>query len=503
MGFSAENMALGESDCCGESICVGTASQNPNVDKKCDRNTLTASKSSNCTCETDINENLGSSFSSKTSSIKGSKLDTATGLGFYFSIYLAALKCNIIIKARQKGATASEYGLVFGILPATVFIISPFFGAKMSSLGPIRVFIGGVFTTGFGCIIFGLLNQIEGRVPFILTSLFVRVVEAIGDAAFETASFTLIAAAFPQSIGTSMALLEVSYGIGHIVGPALGGTMYQIGGYSLPFAVIGSLLVSSSIATYFFFPGLKEINVKSETALESFEVPSQEVESSPPVVLGGFSIFRILKIPVIAIAAYSIIAAMTSVGVLSCNLEHHLEQFQLNKLQIGAVFILNGGVYAVTAPVWGWICDRTEDQKLITLAGAVFTILGFIFIGPIPYFPLDTTLPMSCIGLVLFGVGLAGILVPSFIQILKDAIANGYPDDISTYGLVSSVWTSMSAAGPVVVVLGDWVGFRWSTVFVIAGMVVLMILLAGYYAALCRLTATSQNLTRNKVDGQL
>ncbi|ODM95539.1 hypothetical protein Ocin01_11153, partial [Orchesella cincta] len=96
--------------------------------------------------------------------------------------------------------------------------------------------------------------------------------------------------------------------------------------------------------------------------------------------------------------------------------------FQLNKLAVGAVFILNGGVYAVTAPVWGWICDHTDHQKLITLAGAIFTILGFIFIGPVPYFPYDTTLPMSCVGLALFGLGLAAILVSAFLQVLKDAM---------------------------------------------------------------------------------
>ncbi|ODM95540.1 MFS-type transporter SLC18B1, partial [Orchesella cincta] len=57
--------------------------------------------------------------------------------------------------ARQKGATASEYGLVFGIFEATVFIMSPIYGAKMGSLGPTRVFNWGIFTTGFCCIIFG------------------------------------------------------------------------------------------------------------------------------------------------------------------------------------------------------------------------------------------------------------------------------------------------------------------------------------------------------------
>ncbi|CAL8142736.1 unnamed protein product [Orchesella dallaii] len=412
--------------------------------------------------------------------------------------------------ARQKGATATEYGLVFGIFEATVFIISPFYGAKMGSLGPTRVFNWGIFVTGVCCIIFGLLDRIEGRVPFILSCLIVRVVEAMGDAAFETASFTIIAVAFPQSVATSFAMLEISYGLGLIIGPTLGGALYQLGGYSLPFLVMGSLLFASALATYLFLPdpGLKE-NVKStENAAESSPPATTEEETPPPVVLGGFQMFRMLKIPVIAMTAYSIVAATTGVGMLSGNLEHHLEQFQLNKLAVGSVFILNGGVYAVTAPAWGWICDHTENQKKITLAGAIFTILGFIFIGPVPYFPSDTTLPMSCVGLALFGLGLAAILVSAFLQVLKDAIAHGYPDDISTYGLVSGLWTCMSALGyfigPFVGgILDDWVGFRWSTVFVIAGMVVLLILLAGFHISHFRRNSTSSNFSRNRVEVQL
>lgn len=67
-----------------------------------------------------------------------------------------------------------------------------------------------------------------------------------------------------------------------------------------------------------------------------------------------------------------------------------IAQFNLNKLAVGVVFVLYGGVYTVTAPAWGWICDHTEKQKIITCIGAVFTIIGFVFIGPVPYFPYDT-----------------------------------------------------------------------------------------------------------------
>lgn len=54
---------------------------------------------------------------------------------------------------------------------------------------------------------------------FISLAFAIRIVEAMGNAAFLTASFTIIATEFPQSVGTSFATLETFFGLGLIVGP--------------------------------------------------------------------------------------------------------------------------------------------------------------------------------------------------------------------------------------------------------------------------------------------
>jgi hypothetical protein len=40
-----------------------------------------------------------------------------------------------------------------------------------------------------------------------------------------------------------LALVEMSFGFGMILGPTLGGAMYEAGGFSLPFAVLGGCLL--------------------------------------------------------------------------------------------------------------------------------------------------------------------------------------------------------------------------------------------------------------------
>lgn len=54
------------------------------------------------------------------------------------------------------------------------------------------------------------------------------------------------------------------------------------------------------------------------------------------------------------------------------------------------MFVVNGGTYALTAPFFGWLCDRYVDPKVITVIGTVLIIIGFSLIGPAPYMPFDT-----------------------------------------------------------------------------------------------------------------
>ena len=81
------------------------------------------------------------------------------------------------------------------------------------------MFNGGVFTTGTSAILFGLLDHAPGHTSFISLAFIIRIIEALGNAAFLTASFTIIAAEFPNSVASSFAALETFFGVGLIAGP--------------------------------------------------------------------------------------------------------------------------------------------------------------------------------------------------------------------------------------------------------------------------------------------
>ncbi|GLG92742.1 MFS-type transporter SLC18B1, partial [Gryllus bimaculatus] len=336
-------------------------------------------------------------------------------------------------EAEAKGASASEYGLVFGIFELVVFIVSPLYGQHLNRIGPKFMFNVGTFTVGTCAILFGLLDKVNGHVPFIVLSFIIRIIEAMGNAAFLTASFAIIAKEFPDNVATTFASLETFFGLGLIVGPTVGGALYEVGGYTTPFAVLGSMLFLAAILTI-------------------------------------------------------IVVTSMSIGFLQATLEPHLRRFGLSPVVLGLMFVINGGTYALTAPCFGWLCDQRVLPKAVTACGCLAIVIGFSLVGPAPFFPMDTELPVTILGLVCHGLGIAAQLVASFTDALRTCVEHGFPNDLETYGLVSGLWTSTFALGAfigpsVAGFLYDSLGFRNASMFVVGLNIFVGILVVGFLIA--------------------
>ena len=63
---------------------------------------------------------------------------------------------------------------------------------------------------------------------------------------------------FPGRQALVTAYTEMSVGLGFMVGPPIGSALYQYGGFSTPFYVIGSLTAIMSVLLVFLVPKMKE-----------------------------------------------------------------------------------------------------------------------------------------------------------------------------------------------------------------------------------------------------
>ena len=152
------------------------------------------------------------------------------------------------------------------------------------------------------------------------------------------------------------------------------------------------------------------------------------------------------------------------------------------------MFVINGGMYAFSAPIWGLLCDKKLPGKLVISIGACFIAFSFLFLGPVPFIPIPTTFGVCIVSLVIHAIGFAAQLVAGFSVAHREALAHGFPDNLDTYALVSGLWTSTFAFGAFVGpsaagALVDYFQFSRASLFVFVSQISVLLLALVFVAA--------------------
>jgi MFS family permease len=87
-----------------------------------------------------------------------------------------------------------------------------------------------------------LIDRILDSATFIAYSFLLRGTEALGAAAYSTASYTFVVQVFPDHIGPVMGILETFVGLGMSVGPVIGGVLYSVFEFYFLFSLMSLLI---------------------------------------------------------------------------------------------------------------------------------------------------------------------------------------------------------------------------------------------------------------------
>lgn len=133
----------------------------------------------------------------------------------------------------------------------------------------------GLIQAGLCEVSFGLLHLVPGE-HFVWVAIGIRALEAVGAAAFFTACYTLIAMKFTSRVSRLFAYTEMSSGVGMIAGPAVGGFLYElgdkipeVGGFSLPFFLTGSLMSLGGLLLWAMVSPIKQTDDEVSCSLVS------------------------------------------------------------------------------------------------------------------------------------------------------------------------------------------------------------------------------------------
>ncbi|XP_062589053.1 MFS-type transporter SLC18B1-like [Saccostrea cucullata] len=372
-------------------------------------------------------------------------------------------------EAKKKGASQTVVGMIFGVFEFVVFLSSPVLGNYITKVGSKFMYLSGTMVGGICGILFGVLDKSPDGTVYIVMCFLCRTVEALGCSMFVTASFAIIASVFPDNVTTVFGVLETFSGLGMIAGPAVGGALYQLGGFGLPFFIVGSITVINGVLGYFLIG---------------------HIDDSPRP--RSKSILFLLRNPFTWVIALSLSAGSFSLAFLDPTLALHVEklpELKDNTALIGLVFLIGGGIYTFTAPLWGFIIDKKGYVKSMMAVGNLVGAAGYLLMGPTPLIDhLPFKLWSIILSLMLMGLGLGCAIIPTFRGLIESAKALGMEENMDTHGMVSGLFNSCFSLGAFIGptvggALADKLGFDWSAT-VCAGLITLSVILIATFEIL-------------------
>jgi MFS transporter, DHA1 family, solute carrier family 18 (vesicular amine transporter), member 1/2 len=253
--------------------------------------------------------------------------------------------------SRKLGASPTMIGFLFASFGVTLLLVSVPMGAVSDRIGRQGPLVGGMAALAAASLIFAFANTL----PWLFAA---RLVQGAADAVTWVVGFALIADLYPPNERgrvTGTVMMGTSFAI--MVGPTIGGWLYELGGMRTPFIAVAAL------ATIVFF------------LLLWYEVPPQRAEGDI-VPLG-----LVLRVPAIAACAIVVIAISGTVSMLEPVLSLHLGTLGVNPARIGMVYGIAAVITTTMHPVTGRLADRFGSREMtmlgLVMAACTLPPLGF------------------------------------------------------------------------------------------------------------------------------
>ena len=128
------------------------------------------------------------------------------------------------------------------------------------------------------------------------------------------------------------------------------------------------------------------------------------------------------------------------------------------------MFIIDGGVYSLVAPLTGRLLDRGLPCLPVLGLGSLVISLGFLLLAPLPL-PLAPALEQVAVGAAVHGLGMALNFISgiSLMTQLARESRRGSADQSSEqiHGLATGLWISCESLGGVIGTTGGGATYDW------------------------------------------
>ena len=331
-------------------------------------------------------------------------------------------------EAIAKGVSKSLIGIVFSTHPICSFFFSLILGKMMKLWGRKKILSISLMLQASGLILFGAVINFDNYAIFLTISVLARGIQGIGLGAYGSIAYAYLPLLYPDTVAKKIGFMELLTGLGLMLGPLMGGVLYELGGYQCPFYVMSAIFIISA-------PFILKKLPQDKQFLEDVKEKKETLHLSK-----FFQNRRILSLYIL------LILPNCGISFLEPTLADHLKNFTSSDFIIAILFSVGTLTYALTIPLINML-DKHYNKKSALIFGTIVCSVSYIFLGPYEGIGLPSHLWLIILGLCIMGIGCAFSLVPSipeFINIGSDI----YPDDQEGVGdMASGLFNSSYSAG--------------------------------------------------------
>ena len=280
--------------------------------------------------------------------------------------------------ANEKNLTETQVASVFSVPMAAGLVAAPFSPRLIAAVGPRKTFYAGLLVNAGLCAAFSLLSKVPKGERFLLAALGVRAAQGAATAVADTAGFGIATRAAPQGkAAIAIAWLEATRSIGMLAAPPIGGYLFKIGGFALPFLVV-TVICLCVLLPLLLFTACNASAARSATNAQRRLLMTQ---SAPPA-----TIRRLLRFPVVWMQFIMIIVALTALTFLQPTLQPFLAQppTSMPPITVGLAFSTETIAYIFSSVLAGPLSQKIGSRTQLIL-GSLLVVIGFLLIGPAPF----------------------------------------------------------------------------------------------------------------------
>jgi len=314
--------------------------------------------------------------------------------------------------SRRLGASPTMIGLLFASFGVTVLAVSLPMGAISDRMGRRGPLVGGLIALAASTVMFAFAEELPGLFA-------ARLVQGAADAVTWVVGFALLADLFgPAERGRIMGLVMSGTTFGFMVGPTLGGWLYETGGVRVPFLCVAFLAFLAAI-------GFMWLKIPAKHAAH---------EAVP--------VRAILRVPAVAVCSAAVVVIGGTIAMVEPILSLYLAaSIHLGPARVGMVFGAGAVASAVLHPLTGHLADRWGARRVtiwgLVATGSVLPFLGFIdsFETAVALFILNTA-------------AVAVVITPSLAYMAEATSTTGVGSFGVAFGLYNFAWAMGLLVGP-------------------------------------------------------